>query len=259
MEILNRSQTNPVHKKMHELWRMMMGQCYNTNASNYHNYGARGVRVCEKWQTYDGFIDDVDKIEGFDLPLLLQKYKLQLDKDIKGNGMLYSLENCKFVTIQENSSNRRSNRKFFAIDLENEKVYMDNNRYQFAIAHDLDDYSIWHILKFNSGKPTSKKLQLYKGWTFFWIEDFAMEKLPILNQYTITNNENGKSIKACSPYTAAVFAGVNIQKVCRQMKKGKPEFDINDFSFNFELNKVIDYKDSTTIERLINDLSKQVE
>ena len=71
---------NPVHKKMHELWRSMMGRCYYEKTGSYENYGARGITVNECWHTYDGFLSTIDSVVGYDLDKILLG-ELQLDKD----------------------------------------------------------------------------------------------------------------------------------------------------------------------------------
>lgn len=35
-------------------------QCYNVNASNYANEGAKGIRLCERWlESFDAFLEDM--------------------------------------------------------------------------------------------------------------------------------------------------------------------------------------------------------
>lgn len=92
-------------KGLMQCYYNMMSRCYSLKNKNYHNYGGRGVRVCDEW------------INGFSLFIkwcLDNGYKdgLHLDKDIKGNGLLYSPETCSFVTHKENNNNRRGNVRF---------------------------------------------------------------------------------------------------------------------------------------------------
>lgn len=83
-------------KPLNGCYRCMMARCYNPKSGEYKRYGARGVRVCDEWRdSYQSFLD-------WALNSGWQK-GLQLDKDIKGDGLLYSPETCKWVTPKENS------------------------------------------------------------------------------------------------------------------------------------------------------------
>lgn len=77
-------------------------RCNNKNHKEWKNYGGRGVTFDPKWQSVSGFIDDVDKIDGWNEEEFLN-HKLQLDKDMKVEGnKLYSKETCMWVSPQEN-------------------------------------------------------------------------------------------------------------------------------------------------------------
>lgn len=54
--------------KIYYLWRGMRQRCENPNAHGYPWYGAKGVKVCERWQSFDNFFADMgDKPEGLSL------------------------------------------------------------------------------------------------------------------------------------------------------------------------------------------------
>ena len=87
--------------KLYETWCRMRSRCNNPKNKAYKWYGAIGVSVCKEWDDYSIFRDWA----------LSNGYKegLQLDKDIKGNGKLYSPETCCWVTSKENNNHRKSN------------------------------------------------------------------------------------------------------------------------------------------------------
>lgn len=92
----------PVIRKLHGVYLKMINRCYNEKDISYYNYGARGVVVCEEWKNnYQNFLD-WSLSNGY-------KDGLQIDKDILGNGMLYSPETCCWVTRLENANNTRKN------------------------------------------------------------------------------------------------------------------------------------------------------
>jgi hypothetical protein len=75
---------------LYNTWNGMKARCNNPNASNYEWYGGKGVKVCEEWNSNFTAFKNWALKNGW-------KPGLELDKDIKGNGFLYSPENCMFV------------------------------------------------------------------------------------------------------------------------------------------------------------------
>ena len=76
----------------------MMQRCYDKNSHAYDRYGARGINVCEKWQTFEGFYEDMgDKPEGMSL-------------ERKDNDGDYCPENVIWATAKQQANNTRGNR-----------------------------------------------------------------------------------------------------------------------------------------------------
>jgi hypothetical protein len=44
------------HHPLFATWKGMMARCYNPKATGYHNYGGRGIAVCEEWHDVRRFI-----------------------------------------------------------------------------------------------------------------------------------------------------------------------------------------------------------
>ena len=70
----------------------------------YSSYGGRGVKVCEEWER---------EFESFYQWAICNGWRkgLELDKDIIGDGLLYSPQNCIFVTRKINNQTRRISRR----------------------------------------------------------------------------------------------------------------------------------------------------
>lgn len=83
------------------IWRGMIARCYDPNKDTYKYYGGKGVHVSNRWLNFSNFYEDVRKIEGWD-----EEVPQELDKDILGNGFLYSLKTCKWVSKKENMEAR---------------------------------------------------------------------------------------------------------------------------------------------------------
>ncbi|MEJ9232239.1 hypothetical protein LAV79_22840 [Peribacillus butanolivorans] len=98
-------------KKKHPLyytWNGMMYRCYKEYHSHYKYYGARGVRVEERWHDFWNFVEDVDNhlLNG----QLLYEDGYDLDKDFKGSN-IYSLDTCTVLLSEENQKMGREKQK----------------------------------------------------------------------------------------------------------------------------------------------------
>lgn len=161
MIIKNRVKTkNVIYKKVYQLWRNMTQRCTNQNNPYYKNYGEKGYKVCDEWIDLDKFIEDIDKIKGFDLEKFLQG-KLTLDKD-RSNSTVYSLDTCEFISLEENNKIKPNQQKMFIAISPNGEKFQHYNQSEFAKQHNLNQSSISSYLK--------GKLSKYKGWHFYYID-----------------------------------------------------------------------------------------
>jgi len=85
-----------------KLWEGMMSRCYNKNHPQYHNYGGKGVHVCDEWLEFKVFAKDAMLLPGWDDKKRSPK-KYQLDKDIRGNGFRYGPNHAIWVSTRINN------------------------------------------------------------------------------------------------------------------------------------------------------------
>ncbi len=86
---------------MYRLWRGIMNRCHNRNTKEYKDYGGRGIVVCERWQDFTKFVEDMGERPS--------KSHTVGRRDNYGH---YGPDNCRWETMAEQGRNKRNNRVF---------------------------------------------------------------------------------------------------------------------------------------------------
>lgn len=83
---------------IHDAWRGMRSRCSNPNIKSYKDYGARGIKVCKRWDKFENFYKDMG-----------DKPTPQHTLDRINNEKDYKPSNCRWATRAEQNLNTRRN------------------------------------------------------------------------------------------------------------------------------------------------------
>lgn len=89
--------------RLHTVWSGMKARCNNKNHDSYHNYGGRGIRVCEEWiNDFNAFYEWAIQ-NGYDENA--KQGECTIDRiDNDGN---YEPFNCRWVDMKTQAKNTR--------------------------------------------------------------------------------------------------------------------------------------------------------
>lgn len=78
----------------------MLSRCYNPSAVNYRDYGAKGIRVCKRWQRFATFLLDMGRRPS-------PKHSVERRRNEQG----YTPANCYWATPFQQAQNKTNNYK----------------------------------------------------------------------------------------------------------------------------------------------------
>lgn len=81
-------------------WKAMKSRVYNPNHNSYHNYGGRGITICDRWiDSFENFFADMG-----------QKPSLRHSLDRIDNNGNYEPSNCRWADVDTQCNNKSTNR-----------------------------------------------------------------------------------------------------------------------------------------------------
>jgi hypothetical protein len=93
-----RATHNMTNTRLYYIWCDIKNRCTNQNLECYKNYGGRGIEVCNEWK--NNFLN-------FYNWAMQNDYQKNLTIDRINNDGNYEPNNCRWVTMQKQSYNRR--------------------------------------------------------------------------------------------------------------------------------------------------------
>lgn len=83
----------------HAIWRQMKQRCYNPRKSDYGQYGAKGIGICDRWlNSFESFYADMGPRPSMDHTV-----------DRVDGTKNYGPDNCRWATRLEQNRNRKGN------------------------------------------------------------------------------------------------------------------------------------------------------
>lgn len=148
-------------------WQHMLEKCNNKKHIQFHNYGGKKIKVCERWSTFKNFLDDMgEKPDGFFLGR----------KDLNVN---FCKNNCKWITKKEID---RAAALMRYPHLKNTRSSVDVNKETGKGVVNCFDVSacIFECFKEKTEKLTAMKLQSLlfycQVWSLVWNEEVIFEE-----------------------------------------------------------------------------------
>ncbi len=170
------------NSKLYYIWAGMKQRCLNKNDVNYHNYGGRGITVCDDWLSFEPFYEWAIK-NGYKEGLTLERI------DVNGN---YEPSNCTWIPKGKQTLNTRAN---IQITYKGETKTLGEWAHELKLNYDLVYFRI-------------KKLN--------WSVESAFET-PVWNSYAKMITYNGKTQSVAK---WARELGVTYQSLYKALSRG---------------------------------------
>lgn len=172
------------------VWRGIFTRCYNKNSKDYKYYGAKGIKVCDRWsikggQGFKNFVDDMGP----------RPYGYTLDRIDRTKG--YSQDNCRWATPLQQVKNR---------GIATSYTYKDRTLSvtEWSKITGINREVIYHRVN-------------YLGWDIKKALETPASKVPAKRNPTIKLTYNGKTVTLSD---VSKLCGVSKSTITRKLKMG---------------------------------------
>ena len=126
-------------------WYDMMRRCHSEGSKSFHNYGGRGIFVCERWRdSFLDFLKDVGKRPS-------NKYSLDRIDNNKG----YFPDNCRWTTQDIQTANRRRSRDTSS-RYRGVSIIRKTGKWKVAVRAKGYNHNYLHVGNFNCEREAAK-------------------------------------------------------------------------------------------------------
>lgn len=150
-----------VKREYYAIWKAIVDRCYNKDNEHYSYYGQRGIRLCNRWKCFEFFYEDIQKLDNYALKEAAPS-EYQLDKDIKGNGFIYSMRNCIWARVEDNA--KKSKEKCIYTVSDGEDVVSFKNASDFMRRYNVKNQ--WNFCSMLRGERLK-----CEGWALGEVKD----------------------------------------------------------------------------------------
>lgn len=99
--VRKRGKHNKSYTREFAAWASMVKRCGSESHRNYHDYGGRGIKVCERWALFTNFLEDMGERPS-------PKHSIDRFPNNDGN---YEPGNCRWATQTQQLRNKRTSRR----------------------------------------------------------------------------------------------------------------------------------------------------
>ena len=154
--------------KLYSVYANIKYRCYNQNAHCYHNYGGRGIKLCDEWIGRNGF-------NNFKNWALQNGYYEGLTIDrINVNGD-YSPDNCRWVTLSENVSHANKDNRVQHRKSNGGTYYVKSHDGVITTFENASQYAKEHGLNPNRVRDAARKNKQYLGMYYGYAKNLPKE------------------------------------------------------------------------------------
>lgn len=148
--------------RIYRIWQKMKERCENPNSISYRFYGAKGVAVCERWQSFENFYADVGEppFEG-----------ATLDRPRPEEG--YGPTNFQWLTRAENASRARHRG---LKGTENGRAKLTDEQVREILSSPLGCYKL--AKQYGVSKKLILNIRHVKAWAHLGVADSTKEMRP---------------------------------------------------------------------------------
>lgn len=106
--LISKAKTNHgmTYTRFYKIWESMKRRCYSKSGISFKRYGARNIKVCDRWLKFENFYNDMYEDYLEHVKEFGEKDTTIDRKNVDGN---YEPSNCRWATYKEQNNNRSTN------------------------------------------------------------------------------------------------------------------------------------------------------